>query len=139
MFKDKVETIPLDKEHTGLIFEALPGETLIQDAIVGDYGEKVMVTEKSFNYYPDYAIRGIYQKIDKGHQHIFTPDPNDGIHLLLITGIPKTHLEKWEKWDKEQEKSDLYNSPTVFKSYWEDSRLGYIFEIVYFNLTVHTL
>ena len=69
---------------------------------------------------PGYCIRGRYQQ-GNYHNQIFYIDP-EGPNMLLITGRPvELDLEEALKFRIKD---------TIYKYYWEDSKFGYLTQIV---------
>ena len=80
----------------------------------------------SFNA-PDFGITGIFKSINKFQELVFYPDIKGikGSEMFLITGIPKgSDLSKFRISEKNK---------IIFQGYWEDSKIGYFYQVVDIN------
>lgn len=74
-------------------------------------------------YFPDYGLVGDIRVIDHYREVLFIPNPS-GNSILYVTGIPlvrlvnRYYLESYKLKD------------TKFMSYWQDSKIGYIAQII---------
>lgn len=78
-----------------------------------------MFIKADLNYFgaPDYILPGIF---DLGPRpHLFMPKPlKDAAHILSITGVPKNGAQ------------DFKIPGALYTSYWEDSKYGYLFQVI---------
>ena len=121
MYTELVGRLTLDKINVTFKTEYLDNYhegTLIEDIMV-NYSN----LDLSFNA-PDF---GIFKSINKFQELVFYPDIKGikGSEMFLITGIPKgSDLSKFRISEKNK---------IIFQGYWEDSKIGYFYQVVDIN------
>lgn len=124
MFPEKVSTVTVDKigikvvENSKLLSGIIP--------LIEDMGIDCHVSSNP--YLPDYVIPG-YWLNDALHPQFLAN--GDGPHLLYATGIPKGV--------QGNEREKFRFPERLFISYWEDTQLGYLFQVVARDLAVKHL
>lgn len=124
MYTELVGRLTLDKINVTFKTEYLDNYhegTLIEDIMV-NYSN----LDLSFNA-PDFGITGIFKSINKFQELVFYPDIKGikGNEMFLITGIPKgSDLSKFRISEKNK---------IIFQGYWEDSKIGYFYQVVDIN------
>lgn len=124
MYTELVGRLTLDKINVTFKTEYLDNYhegTLIEDIMV-NYSNLYL----SFNA-PDFGITGIFKNINKFQELVFYPDIKGirGSEMFLITGIPKgSDLSKFRISEKNK---------IIFQGYWEDSKIGYFYQVVDIN------
>ena len=124
MYTELVGRLTLDKINVTFKTEYLDNYhegTLIEDIMV-NYSNLFL----SFNA-PDFGITGIFKSINKFQELVFYPDIKGikGSEMFLITGIPKgSDLSKFRILEKDK---------IIFQGYWEDSKIGYFYQVIDIN------
>lgn len=124
MYTELVGKLTLDKINITFKTEYLDNYyegTLIEDIMV-NYSN----LDLSFNAL-DFGIIGIFKSINKFQELVFYPDINGikGSEMFLITGIPKgSDLSKFRILEKDK---------IIFQGYWEDSKIGYFYQVIDIN------
>lgn len=86
------------------------GKALVEDFLVP-------INNDGSPFLPDYGIRGIFKLENKGQNKVFFMDKT-GPDALFITGVPKS-----------QDLSKFRLKDTVYVSYWEDNKIGYLTQV----------
>jgi hypothetical protein len=124
MYTELVGRLTLDKINVTFKTEYLDNYhegTLIEDIMV-NYSNLFLILNA-----PDFGITGIFKSINKFQELVFYPDIKGikGSEMFLITGIPKgSDLSKFRISEKNK---------IIFQGYWEDSKIGYFYQVVDIN------
>lgn len=112
MYQKQVETLTL--EQIPLNFKDMEGNEISKDNPIIDFGYPI--ENIGCPFLPDYGIKGFFQVIDHNSKNEFIIFPQ-GPHILFITGVNKGKTEQFK-----------INNPLSI-SYWEDTHIGYLFQI----------
>lgn len=122
MFTELVKSLPIENIPVKIYLRE--GDNFIRlkpsEYLVEDIGIPIQRGPNPF--LPDYAIKGYY---DNGSFYI--EPQNEGPHTIYITGVPieddinpKFYVKPW---------FPIVNSHEGAISYWQDNKVGYLFQI----------
>lgn len=115
MYPELVSTLTVDKSGIDIV---LNSEPIQGSPLMEDIGIDCHVYNNP--YIPDYVVTGYWLKSDTQPSFLVNPD---GPHLLYVTGIPKEITNERER--------DKFRFPDrLHISYWEDNKLGYLFQVI---------
>lgn len=120
MYSEKVQTLALIEDITCIEVRTPSGQLIDANEMILDHA--YALDQSDHPQLPDYGITGVYQRISKDTRQLFHIQ-SDGPDALFITGIPKSGTcDTFSNQFKFQD--------PLFISYWEDSEIGYLFQII---------